>query len=188
MIKNILLEFRDHVPFTFFATLSAVVLVYLTADFLVPEYYFEFFHFLHIIASAIVSASLFYRYDNKFWSAMVIGVFGALFFGSLSDVVLPYSSSLLLGVDTHFHLPLAEQTLLVVSLAIFGSLIGILTKVTKVPHFVHVFLSVFASLFYLLAFGGVGFLLAVVIVFISVIIPCCLSDIVFPLLFINKKI
>ena len=57
-------------------------------------------------------------------------------------------------------------------------------------HHLHVFLSIFASLFYLLAFSlemNVAVMLLIsVLVFLVVYIPCCISDIIFPILFIKK--
>jgi hypothetical protein len=51
-------------------------------------------------------------------------------------------------------------------------------------------LSTWASLFYFTAFGTAAWLpllpLILVFLFISVWIPCCLSDIVFPLLFVRQ--
>ncbi|MCF7845400.1 MAG: hypothetical protein K9M12_01375, partial [Candidatus Pacebacteria bacterium] len=117
-------------------------------------------------------------------------VSGALLIGSVSDVIFPHIGAVLLNNDIHFHLPLIEETAQTMFFAIVGSFVGVITKTTKVPHLLHVFLSVFASLFYLLAFTSVfsAFYLFIsfFIVFIAVIIPCCLSDIVFPLIFIKK--
>ncbi|GAF68508.1 unnamed protein product, partial [marine sediment metagenome] len=62
---------------------------------------------------------------------------------------------------------------------------------TKLPHAGHVLLSVFASLFHIImAMAGVItiqlMILSAIFIFIAVIMPCCLSDIIFPLLFVKK--
>jgi len=70
--------------------------------------------------------------------------------------------------------------------------IGTLTGLgTKYQHAVHVLISTLASLFYLMAFGVVDWLpmfpLVFVVLFIAVWVPCCASDIMFPLLFVRKE-
>ena len=104
---------------------------------------------------------------------------------------LSVSGGMAFNIPMQFHLPLIETPLLILSVAILGSILGMSFKITKFPHFIHIFVSVFASLFYILAFGsnsGIIYLIEVfLIVFISVIIPCCLSDIILPLLFTGKR-
>ncbi len=193
-IKDILHELKHHLPFTTFAIISAIILVlflqYLFQE-QISENLFKIFHPLHIVASSIVTAGIFYKYKPKLISALLIGITGAIILGSLSDIILPWLGGSLLGFKTSFHLLLIEQPVLILLSALIGSSIGISTKITKMPHFIHVFLSVFASLFYLLAFSQIFdvfyFIGTFLIVFIAVIIPCCISDIIYPLLFIKKK-
>lgn len=196
-IKHVFCELKEHIPFTVLATAVAVLTVFTVIYFLkavISEEVFHFFHFFHVIASSMVTAGIFYKYKSKFVPALLVGMTGAIIIGSLSDVIFPYLGWFLLQIDVHFHLPLFEETVFVLLSALAGSLAGILVKTTKCPHFIHVFLSVFASLFYLLVFTQVFlpgyFILAFFIVFLAVIIPCCLSDIVFPFIFLsgeNKK-
>ncbi len=193
--KEILHELKHHLPFTTFATISAIILI-IFFQYLFQKQIsgglFEIFHPLHIMASSIVTAGIFYKYKPKLISALLIGITGSIIIGSLSDIILPWLGGNLLGLGTSFHLLLIEKPVLILSLAIIGSSIGISTKITKMPHFIHVFLSVFASLFYLLAFSLnfslVYFVGAFLIVFIAVIIPCCIGDILFPFFFLKEKI
>lgn len=192
--KQIINELKHHAPFTATATLIAVLMVVLLVylfNISISEKIFHTFHYSHLVVSAVVTAGVFYKYRPHFILALLVGITGAVLIGSLSDVLFPFLISTLLGLEVHFHLPLFEETTLVLFFAFVGSLFGVLTKITKTPHFLHVFLSVFASLFYLLAFSSAFvsfyFLLAFLIVFVAVIIPCCLSDIVYPLLFISSK-
>jgi len=89
-----------------------------------------------------------------------------------------------------FHLPFIEKWWLVNPLALVGIAIGYLRPTTKIPHFGHVLLSTWASLFYFTAFGVAYWLpllpAVFLFLFLAVWIPCCLSDIVFPLLFIRE--
>ena len=191
--KTILSELKNHIPFTFLATLIAVILVGIIykESVLISESFFYIIHPLHLFVSAIVSAAIFYKYKNNLAQALLIGIAGAIIIGSLSDIILPYLGGTLFQLKTSFHLFLIEKPILTLLVVATGGIIGIITKFTKFPHFFHVFLSVFASLFYLLAFSTslnfIYFMAIFPIVFIAVLIPCCVSDIVFPLLFIKKN-
>ena len=190
--KEIIHELKHHIPFTLLATLIAVVASLFLFQINISKTIFEILHPLHIVASAIVTSALFYSYKKNFVYAVFVGVLGAIVVGSLSDVIFPYLGGLIFQFNPIFHFPLIEMPLIILGTAILGGLIGVATGLTKFPHFVHVFLSVFASLFYILAFsssiGWFYFILAFIVVFISVIIPCCLSDIIFPFLFLGEKI
>jgi len=91
----------------------------------------------------------------------------------------------------HVALPFIEGWYIVFPAAIAGVLIAFFKPKTKFPHAGHVLLSTWASSFHMLmAMGGdvswfkmigsFGFL------FLAVWIPCCFSDIVFPLLFVKS--
>jgi len=193
--KEILHELKHHLPFTAFAIIIAIILVIFLKYLFqkqISESLFEIFHPLHVVASSIVTAGIFYKYKPKLISALLVGVAGSIILGSLSDIILPWLGGSLLGLGTSFHLLLIEKPVLILLSALIGSSIGISTKITKMPHFIHVFLSVFASLFYLLAFSQIFnafyFIGAFLIVLIAVIIPCCMSDMLFPFFFLGEKI
>lgn len=193
--KELFHELKHHLPFTAFATISAIILIiffqYLFQK-QISENLFEIFHPLHVVASSIVTAGIFYKYKPKIVFALLVGITGSIIIGSLSDIILPWLGGNMLSLGTSFHLLLIEKPALVSLSALIGSSIGISTKITKIPHFIHIFLSVFASLFYLLvfslSFSLVYFIGAFLIVLISVIIPCCISDILFPFFFLGEKI
>ncbi len=192
--EKLLFELKEHVPFAALATFVAVSVVMFLVYFMekgVSEDVFHLFHFLHVIVSGMVTAGIFYKWKPSFSLSMAVGISGAVIIGSISDIIFPYLGWNLLGTEIHFHLPLIEETLPVLSMALFGSILGVTTKITKYPHFLHVFLSVFASIFYLLAFAAVFslsyFLGAFFVVFVAVIIPCCLSDIIFPFFFFHSE-
>lgn len=187
---NILHELKHHAPFTLTATLLAVVLVLIFKNIQFGPF-FEVLHPAHVLVSAIATSAMFYKYKKQFWKGIVIGVVGAILIGTISDVVFPYFGGLLLGLDIQLHIPFIEETVLILGVALLGSFIGIKAKITKEPHATHVFLSVLASLFYLLKYTGefeiIKFVVIVIIVFIAVLIPCCISDIIFPLWFVRGK-
>jgi len=95
------------------------------------------------------------------------------------------------GFVEHAHIGFIEAWYVVFPVAIIGALIAYFRPRTKFPHAGHVLLSTWASSFHMLmAFGGdirpVKLLGSFVFLFLAVWLPCCISDIVFPLLFVRS--
>jgi hypothetical protein len=89
------------------------------------------------------------------------------------------------------HLGFIEEWYLVFPAAILGVLLAYFKPSTKLPHASHVLLSTWASSAHILmntqADMSIVLLLGILIVlFLSVWLPCCVSDIVFPLLFVGQ--
>ena len=192
---KILDELKEHLPFTALATLiSMIIAVFflIKQDFLNYSLtFFYIFHPAHLFFSSIVSTAIFYNYKKKVVQSLLFGVFIALVIGSLSDIIFPYVGSLIFKIPTEFHLPEIESPLLIFGVSIAGAIFGIIFKRTKVPHFLHIFISIFASLLYIFAystnFNSLTILLIFIITIIAVTVPCCLSDIILPVLFSKKK-
>jgi hypothetical protein len=90
------------------------------------------------------------------------------------------------------HLGFIEEWYLVNPAAILGISIAFLLPRTKLPHAGHIFVSTWASLSHILMNMSRPFSLAVAagvlgILFLAVWLPCCFSDIVFPLLFVEPN-
>jgi hypothetical protein len=197
-LKELTHELKHHLPFTAIATVLAFLgigIIYFLKGGITFSEFEELFHFAHpahVLVSAMASGAMFYKYKRKVLPTIVVGITGAIIIGSLSDVIFPYLGGTLLGLNLSFHLPIVEETLIILSVALLGSVLGITLKITKIPHLLHVFISVFASLFYILAFSSIITPLTIIISFfiilISVIIPCCTSDIIFPFFFLGNKI
>lgn len=197
MKKSLILsELKEHYPFTLFASFSAVVFIFIfwIFDFFSSSFFasgFEFLHPLHVFVSAGATASLFYKYRKSFFFGILVGIVGSILIGTLSDVLFPYISGNVFGFETALHIPVFEESFLILGSAFFGSLIGILFGFFNLHHFIHVLTSVLASIFYLIGyslnFGFFSFVLIILIVFVVVLIPCCVSDIVFPLWFVRKR-
>ena len=194
MKSKIIKELKEHIPFTFVASVIAIFLVIIIQFVFsrkIPEESFEIFHPIHIIASAIVTSGIFYKYSKKISISILIGIFGAIIIGTISDVVFPFFGGILLGFNTKLYIPIFEEPLKIILFFLIGALIGAFSRITKIPHFIHVFASVFASLFYLISFSQtlniIHLLISILVVFFAVLIPCCISDIIFPLLFLRNK-
>ena len=77
------------------------------------------------------------------------------------------------------------------TVAAAGILWGYLWPYTKIAHAGHVLLSTWASLFHMIMalgteFSAFSYIPIALFLFLAVWIPCCTSDIVFPLLFAKK--
>jgi len=192
---EILHELKEHSPFTLAAALAGVLIMafLLIQKHLIPYAitFFYILHPLHIFFSAIVSSAVFYSYKKNISLAIIFSILIAVIIGSISDVIFPYFGSLFFNIPISFHLPAIENPLLIFISAFLGSLIGVTARKTKFPHFIHVLISVFASLLYIFAYSTNFSIVTVFLIFIitsiSVIIPCCLSDIVLPILFGRRK-
>ncbi|MBN1973859.1 MAG: hypothetical protein JW787_09495 [Sedimentisphaerales bacterium] len=90
----------------------------------------------------------------------------------------------------HLHLGFIEEWYIVNPAAFLGILIAYFLPRTKFPHAGHVLISTWASSFHVLMNTHrelspqilIGMLF---VLFISVWLPCCISDIVFPMLFVK---
>jgi hypothetical protein len=90
------------------------------------------------------------------------------------------------------HLGFIEKWWLVNPLAILGIVIAYFKPRTKFPHAGHVLLSTWASLFHMIMakieiLSWFSYVAIFIFLFLAVWIPCCVSDIVFPLLFVKKQ-
>ncbi|HIJ52906.1 MAG TPA: hypothetical protein HPP66_07090 [Planctomycetes bacterium] len=195
-IRNIAVELKKHAPFTLFGALTGIVfmLLFKNIEHGTSERLFYIFHPAHVILSAIVTASMFKLHTRKsnFFVVLIIGYVGSIGIATVSDCLIPYAGELLLGLHAHPHIGFIEGWYMVNPAAVLGVLIAYFWPKTKFPHSGHVLLSTWASLFHILmALGGdISILRGVVVfifLFIAVWLPCCVSDIVFPLLFVRGE-
>lgn len=161
---------------------------------------FYVFHPLHVLLSALATASM-YKLHNcpkgkgpcNLPLLLLVGYLGAIGVATLSDSVMPYLGEILLNMPhRHMHIGFIEKWWLVSAVAIVGVIIAYFNPSTKFPHAAHVLISTWASIFHMMmAAGGNiswGLYLGVFLfLFLAVWLPCCISDIVFPLLFVKKK-
>jgi len=95
------------------------------------------------------------------------------------------------GIRARLHLGFIEDWYLVNPAALLGILIAYFRPRTRFPHAGHVLISMWASSFHVLMnthreLTTVMLLGVFVILFLAVWLPCCISDIVFPLLFVGS--
>jgi len=193
---NILRELKAHAPFTLFGASTGVILVLLfgNLEHETIERLFYIFHPTHVILSAIVTASMFKLHTRKtnFFAVLVIGYIGSIGIATVSDSLIPYIGEVLLGMQAHCHIGFIEGWYIVNPAALLGVLIAYFRPRTKFPHAGHVLLSTWASSFHMImAMAGeisVGTIAgSFVFLFLAVWLPCCVSDIIFPLLFVKSS-
>ncbi|MFH1791658.1 MAG: hypothetical protein ABH885_06735 [Candidatus Omnitrophota bacterium] len=200
MLRTILHELRHHAPFTMFGALTGVVaaVIFKGMPHETAQTLFCVFHPAHVFLSAIVTASMYniYKYSESgkrnIWLILLIGYVGSVGIATLSDCLIPYAGESILKMpDKGMHLGFIEEWYIVNPAAIAGILLAYFWPRTKFPHAGHVLLSTWASLFHILMAAGKDISLPVyagifVFLFLSVWLPCCVSDIVFPLLFVGR--
>lgn len=206
MLKTILHELKSHAPFTAIGAVTgiAIMAIVVATDLpsIVSHDVFHILHPLHVILSALTTTAMFRKYGHRsIWTAVIVGYTGSIGIATISDAFIPYLGGSMLGLDIEFHIPfisteemhlLGIPTWVVInSSAVLGIIIGYFKPATRIPHLSHVFLSTWASLFYFVAYSVAEWLpllgLIFLFLFLAVWLPCCVSDIVFPLLFSGGK-
>ena len=200
-------ELRNHAPFTTFGAMTGILIMIIFQK--LPKEtslnIFYILHPIHVVLSALVTASIYELYKCNdigkkfikskcnFWVLLPIGYFGSVGIATLSDSVIPYLGEIILNMPNKgVHIGFIEKWWLVNPLAIIGVLFAYFKPTTKFPHAGHVLLSTWASLFHILMALGtdliwISYLVIFLFLFFAVWMPCCLSDIVFPLLFVKEK-
>jgi len=198
MLKQILYELKNHSPFTTFGAFTGIIIMILFHN-IPPKLSYTIFytlHPLHVLLSALVTASMYELHTRgkcKLWILIVIGYVGSIGIATLSDSIIPYIGEALLNLPNRgIHLGFIEEWWLINPLALFGIIIAFFRPTTKFPHTGHVLLSTWASLFHIIMaldqnVNWFFYIIILFFLFISVWIPCCISDIVFPLLFVEEK-
>lgn len=155
---------------------------------------------------------------KHFLLVLIVGYFGSIGIATLSDVIIPHFGTDLLGLNIpshaqvyehisnepadmeeteHYehgiHLGFIEEWYIVNPAALLGVFIAFFLPRTKFPHAGHVLLSTWASSSYLLMNIESEVTIATAmgifaILFIATWVPCCISDIIFPLLFVKSDI
>ena len=202
MIKRILKELKAHAPFTVFGAFTGIVIMifFSKLPYRVSHNIFYVLHPLHVLLSALVTSAMYKIHKCKdgrikcnIWVLLIIGYVGSVGIATISDSIIPYIGEALLKMPNRdFHLGFIEKWWLVNPLAVIGIAIAYFKPTTKFPHSMHVLVSTWASLFHIImALGSnLNWLTYIVIsffLFIAVWIPCCVSDIVFPLLFVQNS-
>ena len=197
MLQRIVTELRHHVPFTVLGAVTGIIgVIIIVAIGALPsvsgvsETVFYVLHPLHVVLSAGVTTAMYRKYTRgRILPTILVGYLGSIGVATLSDSVVPFIGELLLDLPhAEAHIGFIEEWQIVNPAALLGIAIGLWIPHTLFPHAGHVLISTWASLFHtIMALGEtvewLQFLPIFVFLFLAVWLPCCLSDIVFPLLF-----
>jgi len=199
MLRQILSETRRHMPFT--AAGSAVGIALLLALYYggvghdEAEKLFWVMHPAHVFLSAMATTALYKVYaGGRPLPALLIGYTGSVGIATLSDSVIPFIGEIILKLpQAHVHAGFIEQWWLVNPVALAGIALGWYLPRSRYPHAGHVLLSTTASLLHMLmALGGAVSPLTIAalaaFLFLAVWLPCCTSDIVYPLLWVRGRV
>ncbi|HEX74877.1 MAG TPA: hypothetical protein G4N93_07040 [Dehalococcoidia bacterium] len=202
MIRRIANELTEHAPFTSLGAVTGIILMVIIVfgGFLpqvsrISPTVFHVLHPTHVVLSALVTTAIYKKASNgKVWAAILVGYFGSIGIATLSDSIIPYLGEMLLELPNRgIHIGFIEEWWVVNPAALIGVTIGYLRPTTKFPHSGHVLISTWASLFHIImalgeAISWFTLLIIFLFLFLAVWVPCCTSDIVFPLLFIRRKL
>jgi hypothetical protein len=149
-------------------------------------------------------------------TVLLVGYISSVGTATVSNSVIPYFGESILGVsipteeEAHgtqhaeaavgesaehegpkIHLGFIEEWYIVNPAAILGILIGFWLPRTKLPHAGHILISTWASAAHILmnthtGITAVTLIGMTIVLFIAVWVPCCSSDIIFPLLFVRS--
>jgi TctA family transporter len=215
-LKQISFELKEHIPFTALGAVTGVIFMLLFRNIGTSAGHtlFTIFHPSHVLLSAMVTAAMFklHRKQTRLWIVIVVGYIGSIGVATLSDSIMPYFGEKVLGLhipahselhrhesessqtESHLseiHLGFIEEWYLVNPAAFLGIFIAWFLPRTKLPHAAHILVSTWASAAHVLMTAQNQITLTIamsmlLVLFLSVWLPCCVSDIVFPLLFTDE--
>lgn len=205
LVSHLKEELREHLPYTIFSVAVGMTIVgFLTfaaelmqTSMTEPAHeLYHIFHPLHILFSAAATTAMFWRHKKRLLTAVIIGFAGSIGICGISDIFIPYIAGNLLGVQMELHICIISHPMVIVPFAVVGLILGLLVsptthKSTIFSHTAHVLASSMASILYLVSYGLTEWIHVVGMVFVymvlAVIIPCCASDIIFPVCLAHGK-
>ena len=202
MFKRIAHELEHHAPFTAIGAVTGIIIIMIIViSNSLPQVsqasqtVFYILHPLHVALSAFVTASIYRKHGkDKIWAVILVGYFGSIGIATISDSVIPYLGEMLLDLPNRgIHIGFIEEWRIVNPAALIAIAITFWKPYSKLPHFGHVLLSTWASSFHVIMALGVminwtTFLVIFLFLFLAVWVPCCTSDIVFPMLSTGERL
>ena len=214
--RHVLIELKRHAPFTLFGALTGIAMMMLFRNIGHQASYrlFYIFHPAHVVLSAMVTASLFRLHERSrsFLIVLLVGYVGSIGTATLSDSIMPFFGEEIMGVavpteaavhsggqagEEHHHKELhigfIEEWYIVNPAAFLGILIAYFMPRTKLPHAFHILISTWASSAHIMMntyqpITAVLIPVIFIVLFIAVWLPCCFSDIVFPMLLVKSNV
>ncbi len=194
-------ELLCHFPYAVFAVALSLVFLTLFGYSRSNQYQdlhglFHTLHFLHILFAATGTVLVFRKYGGSLIGALLVGVSVPAVFCTLSDAIMPYFGGILCGIPMHFHFCFRDHLSTILLFLGVGVLNGIVMsfhddegqkRYAATAHFLHIFISAFASTVYMISHGFYDWYDHMAFVFcfllLAVLIPCTLADVVVPAFF-----
>ena len=193
-------ELMCHFPYAIFAVaMSLAALSLLGYGSVTPESangmhgLFHTLHFLHILFASTGTVIVFRKFGGSVLSSLVVGSVVPAIFCTLSDAIMPYLGGKLFGIHMHFHWCFHDHFFTVGPFLAIGVLNGLLMSMhddagqdryLATSHFLHIFISAFASTVYMISHGFYTWQDNMAFVFVyllaAVLVPCTLADVVVP--------
>ncbi len=195
-------ELLHHAQFTALGALAGIVITLIFLKELSHETAHDWFyvlHPLHVLLSALATASMYevYQFKNtgkksNLLKILLVGYVGSIGIATLSDSIIPYLGEILLDMpEREIHIGFIDKWWFVNPLALAGVAVAYFKPTTNLSHSGHVLLSTMSSLFHIMmataVFSTFTYFAVFLFLFIAVWIPCCISDIAFPLLFAQRS-
>ncbi|MBS1516074.1 MAG: hypothetical protein JSS63_13640 [Bacteroidetes bacterium] len=193
-------EVSEHLKFTVISVLLCLSLILVINKFAqgyMNETTFSSIHYIHLFLATITPVAIYYAFNPDVVRAIGVGILSSSIGCTVSDSVFPYIGGHLFGYDMKLHICILEEPQYAWAAIFIGAFAGIFLprlfkKITHVTHFVHTFAATTAAIVYLLTFGFTGsdtiqIIYLIIILFISVLVPCLLSDIVIPSLVFSES-
>lgn len=199
--SSLMHELLCHFPYAVFAvTLSLVFLTLLgfghNQTHAQLHALFHTLHFLHILFASTGTVLVFLKYGGRMWAALGVGMIVPAFFCTLSDAIMPYFGGVICGIPMKFHFCFRDHFSTILLFLVVGVVNGIVMsfhdeegqkRYASTAHFLHIFISAFASTVYMISHGFSDWYHHMTFVFcfllLAVLIPCTLADVVVPALF-----
>ncbi|MEW6556801.1 MAG: hypothetical protein AB1349_05535 [Elusimicrobiota bacterium] len=124
MFRQIVKELKNHTPFTFFGTLTGIIIMLfsLKLPHQVSYNIFYILHSLHVFLSALVTAAMYGLHECSrisakcikgqcnLWILLIIGYVGSVGIATISDSIIPYISEVMLKMPNRgIHLGFIEK-------------------------------------------------------------------------------
>lgn len=194
-------ELLCHFPFAVYAVALSMVLIAVmgisgSMGHATLHTLFHTLHFLHIVFAATGTVLVFRKYGGSLWGAVIVGSIVPAIFCTLSDAVMPYLGGVWYGIPMHFHWCFRDHLVTILPFLGTGILNGLVLsahdaqgqqRYTATSHFLHIFISAFASTVYMIGHGFSAWQDSVAYLFLfllcAVLIPCTFADVVVPMAF-----
>lgn len=186
------LELRHHLPFTAGVTVVTAVVASVAVRawpaLSASHLSFEGAHLAHVFVSAVATTAVASRQRAGFAFAAALGIVGSIAFCTLSDILLPYAGALAFRAPVSLDVEILDAPVKVGLAAIAGAVGGFahMRRLSVYSHSAHVLVSSLASVLYVHTHAGGAWVdwahapAMAAVLFVSVFLPCCMSDLVMP--------